>query len=111
MRKPTFVLLLSAGIALASLSTRADEGMWTFDNLPLQQLKDRYGFTPAQAWVDHLRLSSVRFNDGGSGSFVSADGLVLTNHHVALGQLQKLSTPQVDYAKDVFYAPTRDREL
>ena len=76
----------------------ADEGMWTFDNPPLKQLKERYGFTPTRAWLDHVRLSSVRFNDGGSGAFVSPHGLVLTNHHVALLQLQKLSTAGHDYA-------------
>jgi hypothetical protein len=85
--------------------------MWTFDNPPLQQLKERYSFTPSQAWLDHVRLSSVRFNDGGSGSFVSPQGLVLTNHHVALGQLQKVSTPQKDYVKDGFYARTTAEEL
>jgi hypothetical protein len=62
-------------------------------------------------WLDHIRLSSVRFNDGGSGSWVGADGLVLTNHHVARGQLQKISTPQKDYAKDGFYARTQAEEL
>lgn len=89
----------------------ADEGMWTFDNPPVKQLKERYGFTPTQEWLDHIRLSSVRFNDGGSGSFVSANGLALTNHHVAFGQLQKLSTPEKNYAKDGFYAKTRGEEL
>ena len=69
----------------------ADEGMWTFDNLPLKQLKEKYGFTPTQEWLDHIRLSSVRFNDGGSGAFISPNGLVLTNHHIALNQLQKMS--------------------
>ena len=88
-----------------------DEGMWTFDNPPLQQLQKRYGFTPTQAWLDHVRLSSVRFNDGGSGSFVSPHGLVLTNHHVALGQLEKVSSPQKDYVKDGFYARTAAEEL
>jgi hypothetical protein len=89
----------------------ADEGMWTFDNLPLKTLQERYGFKPTQEWLDHVRLSSVRFNDGGSGSFVSPQGLVLTNHHVALGQLQKISTAKKDYAKDGFYARTRAEEV
>jgi hypothetical protein len=97
------VLLVPAGFA--------DEGMWTFDNPPLKLLKERYNFTPTQQWLDHLRLSSVRLNDGGSGSFVSPHGLLLTNHHVALGQLQKNSTAEHDYVKDGFYAATPDQEM
>ena len=97
--------------ALVSTATKADEGMWTFDNPPLKQLKERYSFTPTQQWLDHLRLSSVRFNDGGSGSFVTPNGLVITNHHVAFGQIQKLSTPKKDYVKDGFYARTQAEEL
>jgi hypothetical protein len=93
-----------------SLPLRADEGMWTFDNPPLRQLKEKYDFEPTKEWLEHVRLSSVRFNDGGSGSFVSPDGLVLTNHHVALGQLQKLSTKENDYVANGFYAPTRAEE-
>jgi hypothetical protein len=89
----------------------ADEGMWTFDNPPLQLLKERYNFTPTQQWLDHLRLSSVRLNDGGSGSFINARGLLLTNHHVALGQLQKNSTAERDYVRDGFYASTPDQEM
>jgi hypothetical protein len=89
----------------------ADEGMWTFDNPPTKLLQDKYGFTPTADWLEHVRLSSVRFNDGGSGSFISANGLVLTNHHVARGQLQKLSTPQRDLVKNGFYARTRAEEL
>jgi len=89
----------------------ADEGMWTLDNPPLKQLQERYGYTPSQAWLDHVRLSSVRFNDGGSGSFVSPHGLVLTNHHVALTQLQKVSSPTHDYVKDGFHARTPSEEL
>jgi hypothetical protein len=85
--------------------------MWTFDNPPVHQLQERYGFTPTPAWLDHVRLSSVRFNDGGSGSFVSSHGLVLTNHHVAMGQLQKVSSPQKDYVAEGFYARSRAEEL
>jgi hypothetical protein len=96
---------MAAALTVAATpQLRGDEGMWTFDNLPIKLLKDRYGFTPKQDWIDHLRLASVRFNDGGSGAFVSKDGLVLTNHHVALGQLQKMSTPKKDYVKEGFFA-------
>jgi hypothetical protein len=68
-----------------------------------------FGIT--QQWLDHVRLSSIRLNDGGSGSFVSPNGPALTNHHVALGQLQKNSTPEHDYVKDGFYARTREEEM
>jgi hypothetical protein len=96
---------------MVSVPATADEGMWTFDNPPLKQLKDKYGFVPTQAWLDHVRLSSVRLNDGGSGSFVSPHGLLLTNHHVARGQLQKNSTSGHDYIRDGFYAPTQAQEM
>jgi len=102
-----FGLLLS--VVPAPIS--ADEGMWTFDNPPTKILQEKYGFTPTREWLDHVRLASVRFNDGGSGSFVSPHGLVLTNHHVALGQLQKVSTPQKDYVTDGFLARTQAEEL
>lgn len=104
-------LLLVVGVVAMGTHIFGDEGMWTFDNPPLQQLKARYGFTPTEAWLNHVRLSSVRLNDGGSGSFVSPHGLVLTNHHVALVQLQKLSTPEHNYAAGVFYARTEAQEL
>ena len=96
---------------LLSQPAPADEGMWTFDNPPAKLLREKYGFTPTKEWLDHLRLASVRFNDGGSGSFVSPHGLALTNHHVAFGQLQKVSTPQKDYAKDGFFAKTQAEEM
>jgi len=107
-----WILLTLSVWALLSISiSLADEGMWTFDNPPLKQLKERYGFEPTRAWLDHVRLASARFNDGGSGSFVSPHGLVLTNHHVALGQLQKVSSPTKDYVKEGFYARTEAEEL
>ena len=83
----------------------------TFDNPPMKLLKERYGFEPTRAWLDHPRRASVRFNDGRSGSFVGADGLVLTNHHVARGQLQKVSTGARYYAANGFHARTRAEEL
>ena len=100
-----FFCLLLAGAAVA------DEGMWTFDNPPSKLLQERYGFTPTPQWLEHVRLSSVRLNDGGSGSFVSPHGLLLTNHHVAIGQLQKNSTAEHDYVRDGFNAPTTEQEI
>src|SRR5215469_11278951 len=99
-------LLIAISIPLA-----AEEGMWTFDNPPVKQLREKYHFTPAQEWLDHVRSSCVRLNDGGSGSFVSPNGLLLTNHHVARGQLQKNSSKEHDYIRDGFYAATPDREM
>jgi peptidase S46-like protein len=103
--KTTLALVLMAGIS------SAEEGMWTFDNPPSKQLQEKYKFTPTQQWLDHIRLASVRLNDGGSGSFVSPKGLLLTNHHVARGQLQKNSTAERDYIRDGFYAPTQAQEM
>jgi hypothetical protein len=106
------IFLIPAVVLLfAAPSIGAEEGMWTFDNLPLKQLAGQYNFHPTQEWLDHLRLSSVRLNDGGSGSFVSPDGLLLTNHHMARGQLQKNSTAGHDYVRDGFYAATPGAEM
>jgi len=110
-RRGSIPVIFFVAALLAGGRPAADEGMWTFANLPLEQLKERYGFEPTKAWLDHLRLSSIRFNDGGSGSFVSANGLALTNHHVASGQLEKASTAKKDYLKDGFYAPARAQEM
>ena len=112
LRFGKLLVLAFCGVALLGcILAFADEGMWTFDNPPRKNLKERYGFTPTPEWLDHIRLSSVRFNDGGSGSFVSPHGLVLTNHHVARGQLQKVSSAQQNYVKDGFYAKTQAEEM
>src|SRR5271170_6935635 len=95
----------------SATALRADEGMWTFDNPPTKLIQQKYGFTVTKQWLDHVRLSCVRLNDGGSGSFISADGLLLTNHHVARGQLQKSSTAEHNYVHDGFYAATYDQEI
>src|SRR5215467_14454442 len=92
-------------------SAAADEGMWLFNAPPLKQLKEKYQFEPTQQWLDHLQKASVRFNSGGSGSFVSANGLVITNHHVGADTLQKMSDPQHNYLKDGFYARTQSDEI
>ena len=89
----------------------ADEGMYLFNDVPRQTLQSRYQFDPTDDWLDHLRLSSVRFNVGGSGSFVSRDGLVLTNHHVASDTLAKLSTADRNLIDNGFLAKTPGEEL
>lgn len=104
---------ISFGVALAGTprSGLADEGMWLFNNPPLKQLKEKYQFDPSPQWLEHLQKSSVRFNSGGSGSFVSANGLVITNHHVGADTLQKVSDQQHNYLRDGFYASKRADEI
>jgi len=103
-------LILAVILAVAAPLALADEGMWLFNAFPKERVQARYGFAPNQAWLDHVRLSSVRFNNGGSGSFVSADGLAFTNHHVGADCIQKLSKAGTDYMKTGFYAKTHADE-
>src|SRR5579864_4771461 len=109
LMKRTFSVLLSFAFLCSTLAT-ADEGMWLYNAPPKDKIKARYGFELTQAWLDHVRLSSVRFNNGGSGSFVSPDGLTFTNHHVGAGCVQQLSTEGHDYIKTGFYAKTQAEE-
>ncbi len=110
MKKLSVLLLIFSFLASVPVAG-ADEGMWTFDNPPLKQWKERYNFEPSAEWLERVQLASVRLNDGGSGSFVSPDGLIITNQHVASSQLTKLSTKEKDLIKNGFYAPTRADEL
>jgi hypothetical protein len=87
-----------------------DEGMWLFNNPPRKHLQEKYKFDPTDKWLEHVQKSSVRFNSGGSGSFVSADGLVMTNHHVGADALQKMGDATHNYYRDGFYARTRAEE-
>ena len=107
MRRGCLVVL--AAILGAACSLRADEGMWLLTMPPAETLRSRYGFEPTPAWLEHLQKSCVRM--WASGSLVSADGLLMTNHHVGVDQLLKLSTSQRDLVRDGFYARTRDAEL
>jgi hypothetical protein len=106
MRKLIVLTLL-----VFAVPVMADEGMWLFNRPPRALLKQRYGFEPTQAWLDHLQKASVRFNSGGSGSFVSANGLVLTNHHVGLDCLAKISTEKRDYLATGYLAKTAAEEV
>jgi len=93
-----------------SPSLPADEGMWLFNHPPRKQLKEKYGFDVTETWLDHVQKSSVRFNSGGSGSFVSEDGLVISNHHVGADALQKFGDKNKNYLRDGFYARSQAEE-
>src|SRR2546430_2594945 len=107
MRK-TLIAFITLFAALPVLS---DEGMWLFNRPPRAQLEKRYGFNPSQAGLGHLEKASVRFNNGGSASFVGPDGLILTNHHVGLDCLAKISTAKKDYIATGYHAKTQAEEV
>src|SRR5437899_3856373 len=108
---PRFCYALFACATSFAASALADEGMWLFNAPPLNPLKEKYQCEPTPQWLEHLQKASVRFNSGGSGSFVSANGLVITNHHVGADTLQKMGDAQHNYLRDGFYAKTQADEL
>lgn len=109
--KPLAIAATTAFLLAASTSmTRADEGMWTLDNLPIKQLQARYGFAPSAQWIDNVMHASARLTLGCSASFVSPDGLVMTNHHCANECLADLSKGQASYMQDGYTAKNQASE-
>src|SRR5258705_7358359 len=112
LRKFLSALLLALfSLQNLHLTALADEGMWTFNNVPRAEIKKKYGFEITDEWLKKVRLASVRFNNGGSGSFVSSDGLVLTNYHIVEEIVNQVSTPEKDLAKEGFVARSRAEEI
>jgi hypothetical protein len=105
------LLLALFGLQTLHITALADEGMWPFNNVPRAEIKKKYGFEVTDEWLNKLRLASVRFNNGGSGSFVSPNGLVLTNYHIVEDIVNEVSTPEKDLAKEGFVARTRADEI
>lgn len=105
------LLLAVFSLQTIHLTALAEEGMWTFNNVPRAEIKKKYGFEITDEWLKHVRLASVRFNNGGSGSFVSSNGLVLTNYHIVEEIVGEVSTPEKDLAKEGFVAKTRAEEI
>ncbi|MEO7650308.1 MAG: S46 family peptidase, partial [Bryobacteraceae bacterium] len=105
--KSLFVTLLTVGMAI---SLRADEGMWLVNDFPKEAVRKVRGFAVTDAFLAHLQHSAVRFNNGGSGSFVSPNGLMFTNHHVGRDCIQKVSSAEHDYIANGFYAPRQEDE-
>lgn len=103
--------LILALFAIQTIPVAADEGMWPFNNVPRAEIKRKYGFEVTDDWLKKVQLASVRFNNGGSGSFVSPNGLVLTNYHIVENIVGELSSAEKDYAKEGFVARSQAEEL
>jgi hypothetical protein len=110
MNRRLVTLVIAAVVAAVAAPAAADEGMWTFNNFPADAVARKYGFKPDQQWLDKLRLGSARLAQGCSGSFVSKDGLVMTNHHCVHTCVSQLSSATKDLVKEGFLAKKRDDE-
>lgn len=108
MKHATIAAMLAA--ALVAAPALADEGMWTFDNIPAAQMRQSIGFAPDQAWLDRVRLGSAKFGGGCSAAIVSVEGLIQTNQHCARACLQNLSRPGDDVGANGLSAKTRAEE-
>ena len=113
MPQRTLLLVSAASTLAASLAVpaRAEEGMWTFDAFPAERVRQQFGWAPDQAWLDNVRAASVRLTGGCSASFVSPEGLVLTNHHCVVECVQDRSTAENDFVRNGFTAATRAEEV
>src|ERR1041384_8784389 len=110
-RKFLCAIIVALFILQALPISAMDEGMWPFNNIPRAEIKKKYGFDVTDEWLKKVQLASVRFNNGGSGSFVSSTGLVLTNYHIVEDIVNDVSTPQEDLAKEGFLARSRAEEI
>ena len=109
------VLALPAGLQAQNLLEGEYPGletgkMWTFDVPPKEYWAKRYNFTPTDAWLDHVRLSALRYGGGCTASFVSAEGMVMTNHHCARACIESATKPGEDFLTNGFYAARREDE-
>src|SRR5256712_2627488 len=112
LRKLVYALIVALfALQTFQFSARADEGMWPFNNVPRAEIKKKYGFDVTDEWLRKVQLASVRFNSGGSGSFVSPNGLVLTNYHIVEDIVNQVSTPEKDLAKEGFVARNATDEI
>ncbi len=109
MRNATRAFLIASGLTMAS-PLFAAEGMWTLDNLPVADLEKNYQFKPTAEWIQKSMRSAVRLAGGCSGSFVSPDGLVLTNHHCVISCVEDLSSKEQDLVNKGFLAQSRSEE-
>lgn len=111
MKNRRITLITLALVALivcvaSPLLLHADEGMWTFNNFPSRAVGQKYGFAPSQQWLNHVQLSSLRIAEGCSASFISPQGLVMTNHHCVLDCVQQLTTAEHNFVENGFTATT-----